>query len=472
MSKFNPHYELKITYPYKDSIEKSIIKDPVSIKFIVEKNNFSDTNTTRITVYNMDLKTRTAIYQDNLLFNDQTPKTVTLSAGYGDKLTQISYGYIQQCYTTRQGVDMVTEIIVIDPDILTCNVSTTFVANSEKKEAYLNIANTMPNLNVGVGSENVAGNFQIDTVFEGNSFILINELTGGHTFVDDGVLHTLYENQTISNYGVYYIAADTGLLGTPVRQDARLQIKMLFEPTIRIGQLVEIKSETFGNEDFRFDGQYKVIGITHDCSISNSEGGNRITTLFLNYQEYLDMANVALTGYPQQPQTTKFENGKELPIYGTVSKDDEGICRYIKTHGGNVPTGKDGRVTSLITWQQIFYSGKNQKADVAKEVTPEIIANCRTIATRLTNFCSQYFPNKVLNITSGYRTRQNNTNTENSAKKSLHLSGNAIDFNIKGVSMSQLINVFASKQLWKFGLGVYNTFLHVSNKNTERFRGK
>lgn len=465
MNKFNPHFELRLQFYRDGKLNEAIVTDPMSIRFTIQKNTFSTTNQTKVTVFNLDVNTRTGIYQDNLLFGEREPKKLWLSAGYGDALTLISYGYIQQCYTTRQGVDVVTEIIVIDPDILTCSTGVTFAEGTEKKEAYLNlVGNSLPSLEVGAGAENVSGTFQIDTVFNGNSFLLVNQLTGGHSFIDDGVIHTLYENQTISNYGVYYIAGETGLLGTPVRQDARLEIKMLFEPKIKIGQLVEIKSET----QSRFDGQYKVIGLTHDCSISNAEGGTRTTTLQLLYTDYVEMANVSLTGTTTPPKATQFRNKKEVPVDSAISTDDEGICRYIKTHGGNVPTGKQGMINPRISWKEMLYtSGKNTKNDVKNEVTPQIIANCRAIANRLYSFCDIYFKGKKIIITSSFRTKYSNSHTEGASANSNHLYGSAIDFHLGGVKLSTLKSVFRAN--WKYGrLLNYNWGIHVSNNPRER----
>lgn len=476
MQKFNPHYELTVTYWENGQTAISTITDPISIRFNISKDTFQSSNTAHITVYNMDIRTREGLYQDRLLFNQEKTKTVTLSAGYGNELTLVCFGYIQQCSSTRQGNDIVTEIDVMDPDILTQYTSKTFKAGTQKKEAYLNMLREgLPNIEEGEGTQSIDGAFEINTVFDGFSFYMINQITGDHTFIDDGKLHTLYDHQTIGNYGVYYISSETGMLATPVRQDGILQIKMLFEPTIKIGQLVEVKTETAYNRSATdptrsaFDGQYKVIGLTHDCSISQSEGGSRITTLNLLYLEYLQNANVAYTNNPSGSQPTKLENGREIPIYGTITSDVKSIYDYIRKNGGAVPTTP---LSSKVSWKEMIYptGTQNRPADVMADVTQQSLANCSEIATQLSDFCAVHFPGKSVKILSGYRTGANNQRLVQqglASSNSNHLYGAAIDFKIEGVSMAEQSQIF--KQYWKGGLGTYNNLLHVSLKSKERF---
>lgn len=468
MAKFNPHYKLKLRYLQGDKIVEAVITDPISIRFNVSKNTFQSSNTTRITVYNMDAEHREGMYHDRLLFNIEKTKTVTLYAGYGDaktNLTLISFGYVQQCYSTRQGTDIITEIDVQDPDILTQYTSKTFKAGTQKKEAYLNILREgLPDLIEGVGTESINGKFEINTTFDGLSFDMINMITGNHTFIDDNTLHTLYDHQTISNYGVYYIASETGLLGTPVRQDNILQIKMLFEPTIKIGQLVEIKTETANNK--YFNGQYKVVGLSHDCSISQSEGGSRTTTLNLLYLENLQNSNVAYTNNPSGSLPTKWENGKEIPIYATISGEDRNIYKYIQDNNGAIPNIK---INYKISWKDMLQpiGSGNRNADIKREITLQVIANCRAIANQLADFCTVYFPGKKIIIGSGWRTTKNNIASGGSSTSN-HLKGSAIDLKISGVSTNTLINTFVNH--WKLGLGTYSWGVHVSLNPQERFR--
>jgi len=65
----------------------------------------------------------------------------------------------------------------------------------------------------------------------------------------------------------------------PRRQNTYIQVDIIFEPRIQVGQIVEIVSQI----DPRFNGQWKVQGIKHSGTISGAVGGDCKTTLQLFY---------------------------------------------------------------------------------------------------------------------------------------------------------------------------------------------
>jgi len=460
-NKFQCHYRLTLQWEENGEVFHAVVTDPITIHFNVTKAVLSDVNSAIITIYNLDAVTRESIYQDKLLLNPTKRKMLTLEAGYGESLTLVCLGYIQQCYSERQGTDFITEIEVLDPDVLTQYTSVTFDAGTTFDEAYKFLVSQFPNLKQGeCGVLN--GTFNSPTVFEGNGFWVINELTGGHTFVDNGVINTLNDNEVLEGYQTYLISDETGLLDTPKRYDAILEINMLFEPTIRVGQLVEIKSSTWA----AFDGQFKVLGYTHNCMISGSVGGTRTTTLQLQYLRYLTNSNINLTNNPEGTKPAKVKGNKTTPVNIPLSGDILVIYTYIKTHNGQVPRIP---ITNRITWWEMFYSNsKNKPADVKDAVTLEKLRRCKQIAENLTNFLNDNYPGKKITILSGCRTPQNNANTEGSAKGSNHVKGMAIDFAIKGVPLAEYKAVF--KNGWAYGIGLkYKWGIHVSMDPNERF---
>lgn len=462
-TKFQCHYKLTLNWIDNEKPMQAIVTDPVSINFTISKEIFQSTNSARIQIYNLDASTRESIYQDRILFDRTVSKWVTLEAGYGESLTLVCWGYIQQCFSEKNGVDFITTIDVLDPDILGEYTGVTFQPGTTFDEAYKYLVAQMPNLQIGECGQ-LEGEFKIPTVFDGNTFSLINKLTGGHTFVDNGVVNTLNNNETLSNYGVYLIAGETGLLDTPRRQESILEINMLFEPTIKMGQMVEIKSST----QVRFDGQYKVLGVTHNCLISGADGGTRTTSLQLQYIDYLINSNVNITNKPEGSSPSIVKNQQIEPINLKVDSEVTKVYNYILKNNGQVPKTK---ITSNITWWEMFYKGNNSPQNVKKQITLKYLVNCREIATRLTNFVNsnKALAGKPIIIHSGFRTTQTNTNTEGSADKSNHLTGSAIDFHIDGVSNITLHNIF--KNSWRYGLGTYTWGLHISLNPKERFRG-
>ena len=472
-NKFQCHYNLKVNWTDENGKSRQeIVTDPVSIQFNITKTTQND-NSSRIIIYNLDSAVREEIYQDRLLLkkNDNV-KWLTLEAGYGEKLTLVCLGYIQECSSVRSGVDVITTIDVIDPDILTEYTGVTFEAGTSFDTAYKYLIAQLPSLKIGE-TGGLSGVFKSPAVFDGNAFVLVNKLTGGHTFIDNGVINTLNDNEVLSDYGVYYIASDTGLLETPKRYGAILEIQMLFEPTIKIGQKVEIMSETWGSnlkKSTGFNGQYKVLGVSHNCTISNSDCGTRITTLQLQYLNYLTDSNVNLTNNPAGAPASVVKNNVVTPVSTKIDSEVESIYQQIKRFNGNVPRGLP--ITNRISWYEMIYaSKKNIPSEVASSVTRGKLQACKTIAIRLTDFLNTYKETKgqEIKINSGYRTPQGNSRIEASALNSNHTKGMAIDFYLPNVSINTLRNIFQKN--WKYGLGIYlkNNFIHVSSDINEKF---
>ena len=464
--KFQCHYRLLINwYDDKGNPQQAIVRDPITIDFNVTKSTQSE-NSTNITIYNLDASTREAIYQDKILL-DTNPyiKWVTLEAGYGEAITVVSMGYIQECHSYRQGVDFVTVMNVTDPDILTEYCGVTFEAGTTFKEAYEYLVSRLPSLKIGETGA-LEGIFEVPTVFNGNTFMLINKLTGGHTFVDNRQVHTLNDNETLSDYGCYLIAADTGLLGTPKRYDHILEISMLFEPTIKIGQMIDLRSSTWAD----FNGQYKVLGLNHSCLISGAVEGTRTTTLQLQYIEDLPNSNVNITNNPEGSPASTVKNNQIQPINLKIGSDIESIYKYIRDHNGQLPRG--AKITPRISWKEMIYPGgtDNQPQHVKQHITKQILANCKDIAVKLTDFIDTHFANCKIVINSGYRTPENkyNRRKEGKLQSSNHLIGGAIDFKLNGVSLDTMRWRFAKS--WKYGRGLHYAWgLHVSNKPGEKF---
>lgn len=275
ITKFAPTYTLTV-YSNTATI---IVSYPITCKFTVVRDVMSESTRATIQLYNLALKTRNEIFQDAFTFDYTKWKYVHLSAGYGDSENAplIFKGRILQAYSHRAGgsPDIITEIQAQVLDIFDCQTSHTFAAGTSYMDIHNTIVADMPSVSIGnVGG--LQGTIKTDLTVDGNAFEELNKLTNGHTFIDNGVLNTIMDNEVI-DVPVPVITESTGLLETPMRRDANLEVKMLFEPTLIIGQLLEIQSSVSPN----FNGQYKVLGFTHDCLMSGSQAGQRITTVNL-----------------------------------------------------------------------------------------------------------------------------------------------------------------------------------------------
>ena len=453
MSKFQCKYRITVTY----NNEIIFVEYPLTLNFDVNRNTFSNSNTASFQIYNLAPETRNYIFQDRYKIYDY--KVIEYEAGYGDNLTLIFKGKIQQAYSYRQGVDIITNIQALDIDIqayayknIVSGLSShTFATGTNFKDAYLTMASDMPNIKVGaLGS--LDGTFKTPTVFDETSFYAINKLTGNHTFIDNGVLHTLMDNEALGDYGVYVIESSTGLLGTPMRRDTQLEVSMVFEPNIVVGQLVEINSTT----DSNFNGQFKVIGINHSGTISGAEAGQRITKLNLMVGALLPNANNALTG---QTETQLFSmvTGQEIKVVNSKAPAAvQDVINYIQKYG----KAPHSQVTKNIWWDELV----KPNSLAYEKPTLQVLSNLYSVSVQLQNFLNRFYPGNRVTITSGWRSRGYNSTIKNAAPNSEHIYGNAIDFFIPGQ-----INTYVFRNIQTYWGGrkkQYPSFIHIDRSRS------
>lgn len=275
--------------------ETKLVQDEARLTchFTVTRGILSDSNKCTIQIYNLAPDTRAKIFQDAFQISPEKWKFVKLEAGYDGVLTPIFMGRILQAYSFRKGgqTDIITEIQAQALDMFDCQASYTFDAGTTFKDALQTmVSGSMPNVKIGnVG--NLEGSFQTPTTFDGPIMDNLNKLTGGNAFVDNNQLNVLMSNEVI-DVPVPVITQANGLLDTPNRRDANLEVKMLFEPSLIVGQLMEIQSGVQSD----FNGQFKVMGFTHNCTISGAEAGSRTTTVNLYIGPFLPGAEEFLSG--------------------------------------------------------------------------------------------------------------------------------------------------------------------------------
>lgn len=288
VKQFDARYRVTI-YSNK---ETTIVEYPITCKFNVTRGIFSESNKANIQLYNLAPTTRNQIFQDMYTLDPEKQKYVHLEAGWNGSMSLIFRGRIMQAYSYKSGgqTDVITEIQAVALDIFDFQSSHTFAAGTTYKDAYKTMAADLPNVIIG-DTGTLEGAFQTPTTFEGTTIDCLNTLTGGHTFVDNGVLNTTMDNE-VRDVPVPVISNNTTLLETPMRRDANLEIKTIFLPDIVTAQLVEVDSSISPD----FNGQFKLVGFTHDCLISPTQSGTRTTQMTLWIGPLLPDSNIALTG--------------------------------------------------------------------------------------------------------------------------------------------------------------------------------
>ncbi len=249
------------------------IQSPIAIRFNILRQIDSQSNKAVLELYNLSKSIRNAI-QDSIF--EKKEKYLTLQVNN----SLVFSGMVLQSYSYKlpNRVDIVTRIEAAALDIFDCQASFTFDAGTTFKEAYKQIASCMPNVNIAnIGA--LEGTFKTPATFDGNALDELNKLTGGHTFVDNNTLNTIFDNEMI--YTPKTIIADNSILD---RSETTAII--LFNPVLIIGQLLK----------FFNSSQYKIISITHDCLISPTQPSKNTTTLTLIYINTLPSSDIALTG--------------------------------------------------------------------------------------------------------------------------------------------------------------------------------
>lgn len=435
-----------------------IVQDEAQLTchFNLTRGILSDSNKCTIQIYNLAPSTREKIFQDAFQIDPSKWKFVRLEAGYDGVLSPIFMGRILQAYSHRSGgqTDIVTEIQAQALDMFDCQTSHTFEAGTTYKEAVQTIATTdLPNVTIGnIGELN--GTFQTPTTFDGNAMENINKISGGNAFIDNNQLNILMSNEVI-DVPVPVITEDNGLLDTPDRRDANLEVKMLFEPSLIVGQLLEIKS---GVQPI-FNGQYKVMGFTHDCLISGSQAGSRTTTVNLYIGPFLPgadqvLAGTATGGAAPTGGFNKVKGFEVTPVTDDMKEMSWGVYRYIKNNNGKIPPW---RVTANISWAAMI-GHDNTDAERYSELTPQILQNCQATARQLQSVYNKYWKGATLIVSSGWRSNRNNRAC-GGAPNSRHLIGQAIDFNL---GQSRLRNDYAIMQrVWQGFILYEGTWIHA-----------
>lgn len=249
---------------------KIIIEDPISIRFAVNRTLFADVNAMDIDIYNLAPETYNKLFFDYFNVNR---RTVVLEAGYeGMELSVIFIGDVWSCFTSRQGSDVITRMhAIVGLKSLGLQTDAT-LENISRNQILTHAAHDMA-LDIKIYSgEDIK--FTRPVTLQGNSFAIIQKYSDGMAFIDNNQINVLDTYEAIKG-DVVLINDESGLLGVPEHEDALLRVRIIFEPRIIIGQIIEIKSRIAP----MFNGQYKVYGIKHEGTISKSVAGEAITTL-------------------------------------------------------------------------------------------------------------------------------------------------------------------------------------------------
>lgn len=320
MLKFQRQYKLSISTVHSTgpadtangiTIDSTIA--PLTCEFTLNRESLSSVQSGTIKIYNLNVSHRELIFKDSYDTETSNNRWIKLEAGYDGSMSQILNGLIQECSSYREsgGVNIITEIGVLDystvytqsdsswtlsPPEYTLPITQQTVVNRLVKDITTNIPGTQAGVTAPIDSSGAPVFSAIHSspvVVSGSTWdALLHETNGdGHWYIENGIINYLGDNDALQVGGstALVVEADTGLLSTPRKRGAYLTLEMLFEPTIRIGQLVKLQSlfPLYNNPNAINSGNvnapyYKVVGYDHQATISGAVCGKCTTTLRLN----------------------------------------------------------------------------------------------------------------------------------------------------------------------------------------------
>lgn len=262
-----------------------VIKDPFTLKFSINRSIFNEVNSGDFEIYNLAPDTYKRLFYDYFTINrplGEYPsevgnpwrnRIVILEAGYqGMEMSTIFIGDMWSCYTERRNSDVITKIHAVVGLWAVSQNSDITLRGVRRNDVLVALAKDMGlKLKIYSGENN---EFNRPVVVNGNSMANLNKYSGGNAFIDNDEIRVLDITDTIEG-DVPLINDESGLLGVPQRENGLLTVDMIFEPRITVGQIIEIKSRIMP----MFDGQYKVYGLKHGGTISQSESSSVVTEL-------------------------------------------------------------------------------------------------------------------------------------------------------------------------------------------------
>lgn len=238
-----------------------------------------------VTIYNLNMNNRENLYFDR--YNFAGYRSFELYLGYGNDLSLVFKGNVMECYSVRSGVNFETHINAWDGGMFYISGFNSKTYNNTKvsdqikslmdevKNGFVELGKMSPKID-----ENTSDISRPQSYF-GKTTDIIKNIVGKafDVFTENEEMKIVKKDEVISNGNITKISAKTGLLETPRKQEYTLEVTMMLEPKIQIGQAVELESVTAP----RFNGTYKVIGVDHNALISENESSENTTTVILLY---------------------------------------------------------------------------------------------------------------------------------------------------------------------------------------------
>lgn len=270
-----------------------VVQPPFTIDFDIQRNNLGDLNVASINIYNLSRTHRDEIGHDP--WDLGTYQRMVLKAGYGNSVKSIFQGNIYSALSVRESVDFITTLEGNDGGFakqngndtgstLSAPSKLTFPAGTTRQAIIIKMMEVLSEYHLTpgwIGDYNLPDKLPRKISYSGNPLQLLRELTGRGVFVDNEVISCLKDGEYIPTpkEEIPLINTESGLIGTPIRQEGFLIFEVVFDPRPQVGELVQLESSTA----FNYNGFCKVASVQHKGMISESVCGSLITTIGVLY---------------------------------------------------------------------------------------------------------------------------------------------------------------------------------------------
>lgn len=331
-------YKRTYTLDYRYDSENNYwlrVRLPISMDFEIKRNNLATANTCKITLYNLSKATRDLFYRDPLdvgkpydpkqtgfvemTTDDQANRKdvdklrnwIEIWAGYESTGSEylVFSGAVLSAYSYRDNVDYKTEISAYATNLKDPQTYISYVAKAgtTQGQAIKNIALQLTGITQTNIDEDIFGKkFTEDTVLMGTAEEILQDQLGYKPYIDSGCMNICKDDCAIARDPII-IGSRSGLLTSPRRTQNGVKISMLFEPALRVGQLVQLGATmetTYNNVNL------VVSGFTHRGSISPVRDSQTVSDveLFRGRAGYFRTAKTErITS--EQPKVIKFKEG-------------------------------------------------------------------------------------------------------------------------------------------------------------------
>lgn len=233
------------------------------IKFDIEKNDGSNPNKAKISIYNLN--------EDSRNFVEQDKTALILRVGYGDNLSVLFFGDLAKngITTKRVGPDIITTLEAGDSEEIIKNANIQLgLAPGATNIQIINLAVEKLRLSAGPSLGITPVTYKNGFSFSGTIASLLDQITKQINIkwaINDGEITFLGFKETEPGR-IIKLGPTTGLIGTPTKSKEGFKFNSLLNADIRPGKKVFVESKiALGDQGVTIKIQKaKYIGDTHE----------------------------------------------------------------------------------------------------------------------------------------------------------------------------------------------------------------